>query len=407
MPTLFDAIDIAKRSLMAQQWAMNTAMHNTANVNTPGYTRQRADMEAFTPAHEYQGQFFGMGSDVVSITRMRNQYLDRMVLAERENQGFLDFQNTALAQVETILGETSGYGVSGVLDEFWSAWSDLANDPENSSSRTALKQKGEQLGNTLNELYDDLKNQQRDLDSQLSSQIYGVNSIAAQIASLNNTISNQVNQGMSPNDLMDQRDLLVGELSKLVDIETQYEASGDMTIWLGGQILVYDDTAKQLQLQEISGDEAKLHNVVWAHNGSDAAIRSGEIAALMLVRDEVIPELINELDEFTNGLVNNLNAIHITGYGLDGSSGNNFFDPSTTGAKDIALSAEILQSSDKIAASSDGTPGNNDIALEIYNLQNELVMENGTTSIGGYYSAIAADLGALKQTAQDELNQSE
>jgi len=407
MPTLFDAIDIAKRSLMAQQWAMNTTMHNASNVNTPGYTRQRPDMEAFTPAEKFNGQFFGMGSDVVSITRMRNQYLDRQLLAERENMGFLDFQNTSLSQVESILGETSGYGLSGILDECWSAWSDVANDPENSSSRTALQQKGNQLANNLNGLYNDLKDQQRELDNQLAGEISQVNSIAAQIANLNDAIASQANQGGTPNDLMDQRDLLVSQLSTLVDIETQYENDGNMTVWLSGQILVYDDTSQKLQLDEIPNDEAKLHKVVWAHNGSQVTVRSGEMAALMLVRDEVIPELINNLDEFTTGLVENLNAIHVNGYGLDGSSGNYFFDPNTTGAKDISLSAEVLQSTDKIAASSDGTPGNNDIALEIYGLQNELVMENSTTTIGGYYGAIVAEMGALKQSAQDELNQGE
>ena len=122
MASLFDAVYLAKRSLMAHQWAMMTSSHNVANVNTPGYTRQRAELEPFTPPLEVPGGFIGMGTDVGEITRLRNRYLDRQVLAERENQGFLDFENTALSQVETILGETSGYGLSGILDEFWTSW---------------------------------------------------------------------------------------------------------------------------------------------------------------------------------------------------------------------------------------------------------------------------------------------
>ncbi len=407
MAGLFEAISLAKRSLMAQQWAMNTAAHNIANVNTPGYTRQRTEIEAFNPALEVEGGFLGMGSNVIDIARMRNRYLDRQVLQERQNQGFLQFQNTALSQVETILGETSGYGISGVLDEFWAAWSDLANDPENSSARTALQQRGQELCTGLNDLHYDLKNQQKELNSQLSAMVSQINQLAAQIAGLNDAISASANRGTAPNDLMDQRDLLIDQLSQLTNIEVQDEDNGTITVWLGGQILVYSDTSEQLTLQSIPGSEAKLNEVVWAANGNTVNFQSGQVAGLLLVRDEVIPQLLSGLDEFTQTLVQEVNSLHSTGYTLTGDTGIDFFDASTSGAGDIALSAEVAQDADNIAASADGTPGNNEIALAIFNLQNELVMEDGTSTLGGYYAELAADLGALVQTSEDELYESE
>jgi flagellar hook-associated protein 1 FlgK len=407
MAGLFEAISLAKRSLMAQQWAMNTAAHNVANVNTPGYTRQRTEIEAFNPALEVEGGFLGMGSNVIDIARMRNRYLDRQVLRERQNQGFLQFQNTALSQVETILGETSGYGISGVLDEFWAAWSDLANDPENSAARTELQQRGQQLSTGLNNLDNDLKDQQKQLDSQLSSMVDQINQLAAQIAALNESISASVNQGTAPNDLMDQRDLLIDQLSQLTNVEVQDEDNGTITVWLGGQILVYSDISEQLSLKSITGSEAKLHQIVWAANGNSVNFQSGQVAGLLLVRDEVIPELLSGLDEFTLALVQQVNTLHSTGYTLAGDTGIDFFHADTTGAGDIALSTEVAQDADNIAASADGTPGNNEIALAIFNLQNELVMEDGTSSLGGYYAELAADLGALVQTSEDELYESE
>ncbi len=407
MASLFDAINMAKRSLMAYQWAMMTSSHNAANVNTPGYTRQRAVLEAFTPPLEVPGGLIGMGTDVGEISRLRNRYLDRQVLAERENQGFLDFENTALSQVEIILGETSGYGLSGVLNEFWSSWSDLANDPENSSVRIAVQQKGEQVAQSLNNLNSDLLDQQKELDLQLNGFVSQINQLATQIASLNDSIGVQVSYGVTPNDLLDQRDLLVDQLSTLANIEVADQSNGAVNVWLGGQILVYNDTSQQLVVEDIPNSEAKLHRVAWASSGNEVNFQSGQVAALLLVRDEVIPELLNGLDEFTLALVSELNTLHATGYGLDGSTNLNFFDANTTGAADLKLALEVSQDADNIAASSDGTPGNGDIANAIFGLQNELVMNNGNATLGGYYAGLAADVGALKQVAETQLLESE
>ncbi|TKJ40280.1 flagellar hook-associated protein FlgK [candidate division LCP-89 bacterium B3_LCP] len=407
MAGLFDAVNLAKRSLMAQQWALTTASHNMSNVNTPGFTRQRAVLEAFKEPLEIPGGLIGMGSDVGEITRLRNRYLDRQVLDERQNQGFLEFENTALSQVETILGETSGYGLSGVLDEFWSCWSDVANEPENTAVRVALQQKGEQVAQNLNNLYSDLITQQKELDQQLSGYVNEINMKAAQIASLNDTIAQQVSQGFSPNDLMDQRDLLIDGLAKIANIEMQDESNGSTSIWLGGQILVYKDSAQQLSLKERTDSLAKVHDVVWAGSGNSVNLQSGEAAALLFVRDEVIPELMSGLDQFAVALSSQLNALHSTGYGLDGSTGNNFFNPDTTGAADIALSLEVSQDVAKIAVSADGSVGNSDIANQIYDLQNELVMNQNTATLGGFYASLATDVGALKQTAEMELMESD
>ncbi len=407
MASLFDAVNLAKRSLMSMQWAMTTSSHNVSNVNTPGYTRQRAELESFKPPLEVPGGLIGMGVEVGEITRLRNRYLDRQVLAERQNQGFLNFENTALAQVETILGETSGYGISGILDEFWASWSDLANEPENTSVRTVVQQKGDQLAKTLNDLHNDLVNQQKELDLQLTGFVGQINQIAAQVASLNQSISEQVAMGVQPNDLMDQRDLLLDQLSNYANIEMQDESNGSVSVWLGGQILVYRDTSQSLALNDMPNTEGKLHSVVWASNSGEVNFQSGQVAGLLLVRDETIPELQNGLDEFTVALVTEINAIHNTGYALDGSTNLDFFDSSVTGAADIKLALEVSQDADKIAASADGSIGNGDIALALFDLQNELVMNNGTSTLGGFYATLAADVGSLKQIAETELYESE
>jgi flagellar hook-associated protein 1 FlgK len=407
MAGLFDAISLAKRSMMSQQWAQMITGHNIANVNTPGYSRQRPDLEAYQQTLEIPGGMLGMGSDVAEITRMRNRYLDRQVLSEQQNNGFLQFQSAGLSQIETILGETSGGGLSGILDEFWASWSDVANDPENSSARVALQMKGQELTQNINGVYQNLQAQRRDLDTQLSYMVSDINQISTQIANLNSAISEAVSQGQLPNDLMDQRDLLVDQLAGLANIQTQDENNGSVTVWLGGQNLVYRDTTQSLALREMSGAGDILHEVIWSGSGLEVNFQSGEVAGLLLVRDQAIPELMSGLDQFAVGLAQNVNAIHQTGYALDGTTGLSFFNPSTTGAGNIALSAEVQLNADNIAASSDGNAGDGSIALAIFNLQNELVMDEGQATINQYYASLAADLGSLTQAAETELEQSD
>jgi flagellar hook-associated protein 1 len=407
MASLFDAISLAKRSLIAQQWAMQTTGHNIANVNTPGYTRQRADLTSSQPALETANGMLGMGVDVSEITRLRNRYIDQQVLQEQQQNGFLNFTDGALSQVETVLGETSGYGISGILDEFWASWSDLANDPENVAARTTLQQRGADLCNNLNEKYQQLQSAQRELDGQLSGFVTEINQKTAQIASLNESISFQESQGLTPNDLLDQRDSIIDGLSNLTNITVQDESDGSITVRLGGEILVYRDTTQQMQLAENTGSGSNLHKVIWAGSGTEVTFQSGEIGALMVVRDQTIPELLSGLDEFALNLVANINDLHSTGYGLDGSTGINFFSNTTTGASDISLSTEVAQDSGKIAASADGTPGNGNIALAIFNIQNSLVMNGGTATLNEYYAGLAANIGAQKQSSGNDLAQSE
>jgi flagellar hook-associated protein 1 FlgK len=407
MASLFDALAMAKRSLMSQQWAQMITGHNISNVNTPGYSRQRPELEAFGRPLQVPGGLIGMGSDVIEITRMRNRYLDQQVLTEQQNNGFLQFQSMGLSQVETILGETSGGGLSGVLDEFWTSWSDVANDPENSAARVALQMKGQELSQNLNSVFQNLQSQRRDLDFQLSGMVGQINQMAAQIANLNVAISDAASQGQMPNDLMDQRDVLVEQLSNLANVQTQDEGDGTMTVWLGGQNLVYRDTHQALALQEMPGSGDILHQVIWQGNGQAVNFQSGQVAGLLLVRDQAIPELMSGLDQFAVGLAQNVNTLHQTGYSLDGTTGLNFFNPNTTGAENIALSSEVQQDADNIAASGDGSAGNGDIALAIFNLQNQMVMNNGQSTLNQFYASLATDLGSQTQATQTEMEQSD
>lgn len=407
MAGLFDALSLAKRSLMTAQWAQMITGHNISNANTPGYSRQRPDLEAYQQALEVPGGLIGMGSDVSEITRMRNRYIDRQVLSEEQHNGFLQFQSSGLSQVETILGETSGGGLSGILDEFWASWSDVANDPENSAARVALQMKGQELAQNLNGLYNNLQAQRRDLDNQLTSMVSQINAIAVQIANLNTAISSAVSQNQIPNDLLDQRDLLVDQLSGLANVQTQGEDDGTLTVWLGGQNLVYRDTTQVLALREQPGEGDKLHQVIWQGNSLPVDFEAGQVAGLLQVRDETIPQLMSGLDEFAVGLAQNVNALHETGYSLDGTTGIDFFDPNTTGAGNIALSAEVEQNADNIAASSDGNAGDGSNALAIFNLQNALVMDDGQATLNQYYASLATNLGSQTQASQSELEQSD
>jgi len=406
MAGLIDALILGKHSLMANTLAMSTTGHNVANVNTPGYTRQKAIFEAGIPLETIHG-FIGMGVQISDINRYRDDYLDRQVLIEKQNNGFLDFQNTSLAQVEAILGETSGYGISGILEDFWSAWSDVANDPESHASRIPLQQKAAQLTVCLNNMTQELRNHQLEIDYEVKTFVDEINQKAELVGSMNKTISQAMAQGQSMNDLMDQRDLLIDELAELANITVVSDDNGVKNVWLGGDNLVYHEAVQELDLVTTGTVSDQLNTVIWKATGNEANFQSGKLGGILYVRDAVIPELQGQLDQFALGLVSNINQLHVSGYGLDGSTGNYFFDYNTTGAGNIALSTQVLNDVNKIAASSDGSAGNGTVALNIYNLQNDLVMESGTETLTGFYAAIVTDLGAIKQNGEVELMESE
>ncbi|MFD2442731.1 flagellar hook-associated protein FlgK [Bacillus sp. CGMCC 1.16607] len=234
MISTFHGLEVARRGMMAQQSALYTTGHNLANANTPGYTRQRVNFTQTTPypaASMNRPQIPGqMGTGVMAsdIQRIRDNFVDMQFQTESSKLGYWQAKSEMLSQMEGIMNEPSDTGLAHSLDEFWNSLQDLAVQPQNDGARRVVRERGISLANTFNYTYDSLKAIQKDYRKEIDVTGQRVNSLLRQINQVNQQVASIEPHGYLPNDLYDERDRLVDELSSLVNIKVDRKPSGGM-----------------------------------------------------------------------------------------------------------------------------------------------------------------------------------
>jgi flagellar hook-associated protein 1 FlgK len=411
MRSTFGGLEVGLRALRAHQLALEVTGHNIANADTPGYSRQVANLTATRPytIPSFQrpttaGQI-GTGVVVEDILRMRDEFVDVQIRKESTNQGQWKARQSNLEQLEVILNEPSDEGIAAYLNKFWKSLQELSVRPEDMAIRSVIRETGVIFTDMLRHTYSQLQTLQRDLDEQI--QIIGgrVNSLAQQIAALNEEIGKVTAVGDNPNDLMDKRELLVQELAGLTNISIQTDHLNRYTISISGSLLVSGDRSNALAFV-MNPEREGLVDVVWAETGLQVDLRGGELKGLLEMRDEEVAFYMNALNEFTSTLIEEFNQIHAAGYGLNGSHNLAFF--SGTGAYDIGITQEILNDLNNIAASVDvggmGAPGNGDNAIRLSRvITTDLLMNRGTATLADYYESIIVRLGVNAERAKTML----
>lgn len=411
MRSTFGSIETTLRGLRAQQIALDTTGHNISNANTPGYSRQAAEMTATAPyavptMNRYQiaGQI-GTGVTVTQIRRMRDQFVDRRTQYENSSLGYWDARQRNFSHLEVTLAEPAdldtGSSIGYHLNEFWSALQQLgnANRPDNIAVRSVLREKANNLCDSIRSTYRQLTTLQQDISAEIGVKIGRINSLADQIAGLNAEIAKITAVGDNPNDLLDQREVLVGELSTLTSISIQSDELNRYSISISGMLLVAGDTPYHMAVEDDG-------SVVWAHNGTDVYFANGELKGLMEMRDVETQYYIDSLNEFATTLITEFNTIHGEGYDLDGNNGINFF--AGTSAEDITLDSAILADDGlrRIAAayipasgSWNGEVGNGENALRLARIIKEEELIDGTT-LSDFYDSLIAKLGVDAEKAK-------
>jgi len=402
MSTLGGILNTGREALLMQQLKMQIIGHNTANVNTAGFSRRRLDLMTAPAVVRDRGWFCGSGVAVDDLRRMRDTVLDSQFRRTNTTLGYWTQYEDSLKKVEEVFNEFGGGAISDHLQAFWNAWQDLANDPESLSTRTNLVHRAQTLAASLNRVHSGLRSQREELDSTLVQQGNEVNQLTAEIAALNVRIVNAEVAGGEAGDLRDRRDLLLDRLSEYVPITTHENDSGAVNVYLGGQILVQVDQAIALEIVGYSEGDMTLHRVAWPGSRQPVPLGDGKLKATMTARDQTIPNALNKLDAFATTLVQEVNSRHATGYGLTGSNGFNFWNAAATGAGDIAVDAAILADVRLIAASSSAdAPGDNSIALWIGQLQTERLLDGGVSTLGSYFSNLVSALGSETSLATE------
>ncbi len=396
MPSTFFGLSVALSGLMAQQRALDTVIHNVTNASTEGYSRQRVEFQANDPIYVpalnravTPGQI-GTGVAIADHVRLRDQFVDASLRNSISAHAEFDARSSALAPLDTVLNEPGEAGLQALLSDFWASWQTLSSQPESSGAREAVGRAGAALADGIRSLDADLARAVSDADQRIGLHVIEVNSLAAEINTLNVEIAKVAAVGDRPNDLLDRRDLLLDKLAKLADISVSEAANGEASVSIGTQLLVDASTDT---ISALAIDAAGAVTV----GGVPSTMAGGALRGLVDVRDSIVGGASGfqaRLDTFAAALISSINAPHASGFGLDGTTGNNFFSGADAGT--IALDAAVLGSSDKIAASTSvaGLPGNSDNAVALAQIQYATQIIGGeTTTIDGFYQGLVASVG--------------
>lgn len=407
----FLSMEIGKRSIMTHQTALSVTGHNIANANTVGYTRQSPTLVTTRPHYTPNltsnsgiGQL-GTGVEVAYLERLRDAFLDGQIRNENKTTGYWSAIQDTLAKIEVILNEPSNDGLRTVMDQFWESWQDLSAHPESESVRAVVAQRGAALADAFNHTYQQLTELREDVNAFVRVKVDEINSIAQQMADLNQQILSITIAGKQPNDLLDKRDLLIDELSRIADVTVNHDHNGMVSVQLGGRPLVQ---GKDFAVMDTVTDKRGMHQVVWADTKTAVNVNGGELRGLLDARGateldkspsvyaEIIPNMIEDLNQLAKTIILRTNEIHRGGFSLNNQSafpdGMNFFTEPADGnwAQMMQVDQQIVDDPKNIAAARYHTWeggietnfGDGAVALMIAQLKHDYNIQQYTASSG-------------------------
>lgn len=462
MRSTFHGLETAKRSLVTQQVALQTTGHNVANANTAGYSRQNVNMVASKPMEAIgmtrsnaPGQL-GTGVEFSSITRIREKFLDTQFRNENKTQGSWSVQLDTLEKLETIVNEPSDTGLRSVMDNFWKSWHDLSENPEDITARKLVRETAKAVTDAFNQTGRQLDELGADITENIGVKANQINTAIESIASLNLQIRRIEGIGDNANDLRDQRDLLMDELSGIVNVSSVETADGGFQVSMGNTVLVADNVATPVT---VAGLEA---------SAAAGDLNGGEVYGMILSRDRYVADYKQQLNTLVNGMANGdievtipagsvlpegtilgtppttytgaartladdltvtvkgLNGLHQLGYTMSEppEAGGTFFvskDGGPLTAGNIQLSAAIIADAGKIASSmrTAGTPeavvkGNKDLAMLIGQFSETKIDFSSVTAssltalgtVNDFFRSVVGQLGVETEEADRQTKNS-
>lgn len=340
MNGLSSLFDIARSALTTSQQALTVVGHNVANVNTPGYSRQETVLTERPPVNGQPGMV-GTGVQAQSIRRYTDQFINRQLTTVQQNLGRLSVSREELFRLQNVFGDSNNQGIAARMNDFFRGLQDVSTDPNGLAARSVLLANAKQLASSVNQVSSDLITAKQSLNFQVQQTVTEINSLSKQIATLNSQIVTAEVTGQSANDLRDQRDLALNELASRIDVTTVESRTGALTVFAArGQVLVEESSVRELDAIEDPDNEGLL-SVGYSTGGTrplsiDALISNGRLRSLLDVRDTTVRDLEVSFDRLSATLANAVNGLHRQGYGLDGSTGLDLFNPVTVSARAVS-----------------------------------------------------------------------
>lgn len=399
MSGLFGTMWIALGGLQAQQAGLQTSTNNVANLNTPGYTRERPVLQEAAPVVR-NGIAFGDGVEVEGITSLRDNLLDLQISDETQQQSNSQAYSSAMNQVQTLFPDDTT-GIGSQISAFFQSLNSLSANPSDLTLRQQVLTAAGNMASSFNSTANQLIQTRQQLDLNVQQQVEQVNQLTQQISGLNLQLSELSSTGQDYASFQDQRGALIQQLSGLVDVSQISDGNSLTLTTKQGTPLVVDGQAYALTT---SADSSGMQQIYSAQGSNiTGEISGGSLGGNLQARDQTIPSLQNQLDSLASGLVQALNTAHSQGTDLDGQPGGNLFQP-LTGAGAAAGMRVAFSDPSLLAAGSDGTSGSNGNIANLSAVAEQAV-SNGMNPSDAYGSLVF-QVGSSVSNATTELNAS-
>jgi flagellar hook-associated protein 1 FlgK len=365
-------LSIGQSALAAAQVGLSTTGHNIANASTPGYNRQVV-VQGAAQAQNFGFGFMGQGTEISTIKRIYNEYLGVQVQSAQTAKSGLDSYFAQIKQIDNMLADPAA-GLSPALQDFFSGIQELSSNPAAIPSRQAALSSAEALAARFQSMAGRLNEMEQGVNTQILSSVSVINTFAQQIAQLNDTIGRaQRATGQPPNDLLDQRDQLVLDLSKEIKATVVKQSDGGYNVFIGnGQPLVVGVTTTALANVASPTNPQKIEVAYRTSGGElvivgESGLAGGKLGGLIEFRSKTLEPAQNALGRVAIGLASTFNAQHQLGVDLNGDAGGAFFavgspvvraNTGNSGSADITASivdTDALTTSDYRLQTSDGT----------------------------------------------------
>jgi flagellar hook-associated protein 1 FlgK len=343
---MLSSLNTGLSGLQAQRRALDLVGHNISNAATPGYHRQRAELQGVgAPSNGvFSGGGRAYGVEVLGVSRSYDTLLAARAVREQGSSAFAELSSETLSRLEGLFPEPSDVGLANQLQEFWSGWTDVANDAESLASRTALLGRASSLISALHTTAADIATVKTTAVDRLATLAIEANGLASEIGSLNAQIASSPD---ASHDLLDQRELLVTRLAELTGGQPRETERGQVDVYIGGRAIVTAGVAHTIYA-DLGANPPSLK---WELGDQAVAASSGEAASLFVTITDIVPRYTATLDKVAAALATSVNTLHQAGFAMDGvTTTQDFFDPTGLTAASIQLSAAVDGNPQAIAA---------------------------------------------------------
>jgi flagellar hook-associated protein 1 FlgK len=402
--TLGASLNTAVQAMLTDQAALSVTSNNIANANTPGYSRQTVELEEAAPT-QYGNLLLGNGVQIGGVVSQHSSLLQTQLDQQTQQQSQYNSFLGTMQQVQTLFNETSGTGLQSSITAFFNSIQQLSTDPSNTSLRAGFITAAQNMAQAFSSSASSLVSIQRNVDLSVTQSVNQINTLTSQIAQLNGKISTATQTGQNAGSFIDQRDQLVNQLSGLIDVSEIPAGNGSLTLTTtGGTSLVVGTQNFQLSTQP---DPTTGFQQIYSQGSNiTSTITGGSLGGDIQARDTTIPSILSSLDSLASNLENSVNSTNHAGTDLNGAAGGNIFVPPPAGGAGAASQMQVaITDPNKIAASLDGSTGDNANLTAMLNIQNQAIV-NGQTPLNAY-SSLVFNIGNDVSTAQSEVSGSQ